>query len=314
MSASIHAIGTQKPLPIIPAQSIPEAVTNLLRDGWTRLECPGLGRRHEQVIANFIGMCNDPNRDAYAVHDQRELDPQGEPDLGLVYRSLGQKKNNPRPDEVTEERTMYDQSKFFMHFHPRYFGYIGRTPGLIEKHRDFFLHATRMHAEANLLLFDIAEEMDRRMPGFNFLARTGLGQHWNVLRLLHYLCDGPRPDIAQRHRDRCFLTVHIRSSRGGLWFADNKDRIVSNAEETRANSVLLFFGREAWDITQGAIQGIVHGVHDTMFNDLLSRTSRQTSVFFGHAHVHPQEQAWALDHMGDLKIPEHVEAHARGSK
>ena len=118
--------------------------------------------------------------------------------------------------------------------------------------------------------------------------------------------DGDVPNIAQRHRDKSFLTIHIGSDRGGLWLADNRDTILADAGETQTDSVLIFLSRKAWEITRGTLKGIIHGVRDTTFPSLLGRMPRHTAVGFFHAEVSGDERAWAAEHMHELSIPEHV--------
>jgi isopenicillin N synthase-like dioxygenase len=163
-----------------------------------------------------------------------------------------------------------------------------------------------MHDEASLLALEIAEEMDRQMPGYAFSQRMQRVWNENLLRLLRYLCDGDVPNIAQRHRDKSFLTIHIGSDRGGLWLADNRDTILADAGETQTDSVLIFLSRKAWEITRGTLKGIIHGVRDTTFPSLLGRMPRHTAVGFFHAEVSGDERAWAAEHMHELSIPEHV--------
>ena len=295
---------------IVPATNIGEAVHNLLKDGWTRLECPTLGRRYDTLIDSFLRMVSSPESEKYVIGAPRELDKDGEPDIGLIFKAKGQKKPHPRADEIAEGRTAYDSTKWTHHFKPRLLGYLDKTPGLLESHDTFFLESARMQSEAALLMLEIAEEMDRAMPGYDFAQRFLLGDSKHVTRLLHYLCDGPA-EIAQRHRDQCFITGAIRSSRKGLWLVDNHGTIIRSAEETRPDSILIFFGRKAWEITRGRIQGIVHGVKDTSAHNPLTRKPRQSAIFFGHADVLPEEANWARDHMSDLTIPQHVEQWAK---
>ena len=296
---------------IVPAQDVGEAVHNMLERGWTRLEYPSISRRFEQLVSSFIAMISDEARDQYVITDPRELDADGEPDLGLMFKAKGQLKPQPRPDEIAEGRLRYDSTKAVHHFNPRLLAYLGRTPGIIEKHAEFFLESARLHAATALLVIELAEEMDRRMPGYDFAGRVRMMETVHKSRLLHYECDGPTQEIATRHRDKCFITPHVRSSRGGLWLVDSEDTIVPDAEETRANSVLLFFGRHAWEITRGRLKGIVHGVKDTTFGDLIGRTPRQTLVSFMHAHTTAEDRAWAKDNMSQLNIPAHVERFAQ---
>lgn len=297
--------------PIVPAEDVGEAVHNMLAHGWTRLEYPSISRRFEQLISSFITMINDEMRNQYVISDARELDGDGEPDLGLIFKAKGQLKLNPRPDEIAEGRLRYDSTKAVHHFNPRLLAYLGRTSGVIEKHAEFFLESARLHAATVLLVIELAEEMDRRMPGYNFAERVRMMEYEHKSRLLHYLCDGPTQAIATRHRDKCFITPHARSSRGGLWLVDSKDMIVPDAEETRANSILLFFSRQAWEITRGKLKGIVHGVKDTTFDDLVGRTPRQTLVSFVKAHTTDEDRAWAKDNMSQLNIPAHVNRFAQ---
>lgn len=296
--------------PIVPAQDIGEAVHNMLERGWTRLEYPSISRRFEQLVSSFIAMIGDEMRDQYVITDTRELDTDGEPDLGLIFKAKGQVKPRPRPDEIAEGRLRYDSTKAVHHYNPRLLAYLGRTPGVLEKHAEFFLESARLHASTVLLVIELAEEMDRRMPGYGFADRVRMMEWEHKSRLLHYECDGPTQEIATRHRDKCFITPHARSSRGGLWLVDNRDTIVPDAEETRANSVLLFFSRQAWEITRGKLKGIVHGVKDTTFNDLVGRTPRQTLVSFVKAHTTEEDRAWAKDNMSQLNIPAHVDRFA----
>lgn len=291
---------------IVPAKDVGEATYNLLRNGWTRLEYPTLSRRFEPVVATFIGLTNDPDRGRYLVKHHREIDD-GEPYLGLMESTKGQLKSKPRKDEIAENRLRYDETKFKFHLNNRLLGHYGKIPGLIEAHHEFLLQLSRMHSEAIVLGLDIAEELDRQLPGYGFFERMLMAEQAALSRLLRYMCDGESPGIATRHRDKDFLTIHERSDRGGLWLADNNDMIIPDAQETLANSVLLFFGRKAWEITRGKLKGIVHGVRDLTFHDLTRRMPRHTAVTFLHAHVSKEEQAWADDHMSDLTIHPHVD-------
>lgn len=291
---------------IVPAYSIEEAAQNLLRDGWTRLSYGTLSRQFNPVIKTLRAITEDPERHLYEIRDARELDADGEQDLGLIIKPKGGTKTRPRKDEIAEGRLTYDDTKFTYQHKQRILGYYARHPGLIEKHPEFFLHTARMHDEASLLALEIAEEMDKQMPGYAFAQRMQKTWSKNLLRLLRYLCDGDVPNIAQRHRDKSFLTIHIGSDRGGLWLADNKDAILADAGETQTDSVLIFLSRKAWEITRGNLKGIVHGVRDTTFTNLLGRMPRHTAVGFFHAEVEDDERAWADEHMHELTIPDHV--------
>ena len=211
---------------------------------------------------------------------------------------------------MAEGRLRYDSTKYTHHFKPRLLAYLGRKPETIDAHSEFFLHNARMYSEATLIMLEVAEELDRQLPGYGFAERTRARDHHHLLRLLRYVCDGPTPDIAIAHRDKNFMSVHIRSDRGGLWLADSKNHVIRDAEETRSNSVLLFFGRDAWRITRGRLKGIIHGVKDQTFNDLTGRMPRHTAVAFGHATCTKEDEAWALDHMSDLTFTPNVKQWA----
>jgi hypothetical protein len=293
-------------LRIVPARDIGEAVNNLLQNGWTRLAYPALARRFDHVVSTFTAMTLDDRRDDYVINDLRELDEQGERDLGLIEKARGQVKLNPRPDEIAEGRDRYDSTKFVHQYKPRLLGYLSKKPGAIERHAEFFLENACMYSESTLLMLEIMEELDRQLPGFSFAARFKACDHDHLLRLLRYLCDGP-PDIAQAHRDKNFITLHPRSDCGGLWVVDNNGRIIKDAEETRDDSVLLFFGRKAWEATHGKISGIIHGVKDRTYADAV-RIPRHTAVGFGHVELMPADREFYRANVGKLTFPSHVKA------
>ncbi len=293
---------------IVAAKDIGEAVHNLLKNGWTRLECESLARTFDPVIATFIDVTKDADRKRFVVDARRELDADNEPDLGLFLREKGHPKLKPRQDEIAEGRLTYDDTKFVYHHRPRVLGYYSRIPGLIERHVEFFAHISRMHGESQLLIHEIAEELDRQFPGFGLYERSLEGEWKTVTRLLRYLCDGPSPKMANRHRDQDFITIQQRSDRLGLWLADNNNVIQPSAEETRTDSVLIFFGRKAWAMTKGRLKGIVHGVTDTMFHDEV-RKPRHTAVSFGHAILRPDEEAWGAENANQLRLPKHVDEY-----
>lgn len=305
-SARIVKLRNPQRVPIVPAKDVGEAVHNLLRSGWTRLEYPTLSRRFETLASTFTAMTNDERRCDYVVPDARELDRQSEPDLGLIENAKGQLKLKPRADEIAEQRLRYDSTKFKHQFKPRLLGYLGRYPGRVERHAEFFLDNARMYGEATLLLLEITEELDRRLPGYRFVERVREADHHHLLRQLRYLCDGPTPDIAMGHRDQDFITIHNRSDRGGLWVVDNDGNIIAEVEETSANSILIFFGRKAWQMTRGKLQGIMHGAKDITFSDLTGRMPRQTSVFFGHVCETDEESTFLHNNASKLVFPDHV--------
>ena len=294
------------PLEVVDAQSLDEAADNLLKKGWTRLSCTTLPQRFERVISAFVPMTDDPNRPDYAIDAKREF-ADGKSELGLLETTKGTLKSNPRPDEIAEGRVREDETKYKFQFNNRLPGYYSRK-GLIERHVSFFSEVAQLHSEALLLGLEMAEKLDERMPNYGFLERMFAGEHGAMTRLLRYMCDGESPGIAQRHRDRDFLTIHVRSDRKGLWLADKNDVIVPDAQETRTNSVLMFFGRKAWEMTEGKIKGIVHGVTDTTFGDSL-RFPRHTIVTFLHAAVREDEQKWGNAHVHELTIPPHVDRY-----
>lgn len=298
---------------ITPARDIGEAVSNLLRNGWTRLEYPAVARGFTSIIESFTSMTNDPDRHHYAVTDRRELDADGEPDIGLIEKAKGQRKPNPRPDEIAEGRTRYDSTKFTHHFKPRLLGYLGRVPGAIDRHAQFFLENARMYGELVLIMQEVAEEMDRQMPGYSFAARFNACNHQHVLRLLRYLCDGP-PEIALAHRDQCFLTAHPRSDRSGpLWLLDSNGTIIEDAEETRDDSILLFLGRKAWEVTRGKLQGVPHGVKDRLCNAGTLRTPRHTAVAFSHVDRTAADLAFFKENASALTFPPQLKEWLRAA-
>ncbi len=305
MSQKVVKLKGPTPIPIEHATNLKDAVGILLKNGWCRLEYTTLSRQFDPVIEQFIKLTEDPKRERYLVEHPREIDD-GEPYLGLMQSTKGELKKNPRRDEIAEGRLRHDETKFKFHANNRLLGHYGRS-GLIREHQKFLLEVMRMHGEAMLLGQDVAEELDRQLPGYNFLERMLETEHMCLTRLLRYMCDGKSPGIATRHRDKDFLTIHTRSDRGGLWLADNRDMIIADAEETRANSVLIFFGRKAWEITRGRLKGIIHGVRDLTFDDMIGRMPRHTAVSFLHASVKADELAWADDHMNQLQIPPHID-------
>jgi len=295
-----------QPLEVVDAKTLDEAAENLLKRGWTRLTCPTMPQRFERVISAFVPLTEDPNRDEYKIDARREF-ADGQSELGLLETTRGKLKSKPRPDEIAEGRVREDETKYKFQFNNRLPGYYSRK-GLIERHVSFFSEVAQLHGEALLLGLEVAEKLDQEMPNYGFLERMFTGEHGAMTRLLRYMCDGEQPGIAQRHRDRDFLTIHVRSDRPGLWLADKNDVIVPDACETRTNSVLMFFGRKAWEITHGKIRGIVHGVTDTTFKDKL-RFPRHTIVTFLHAAVSAEEDAWGKTHVHELNLLPHVDKY-----
>jgi hypothetical protein len=291
---------------IVPARTVPDAVHELLTNGWTRLQYGTIAHQFDSLVRSLTSITEDPDRDRYVVNDEIELDSDGENDIGLIIKPRGGIKHRPRPDEITENRLAYDDTKFTFHYKQRLLGYYGRHPGLIERHAGFFLEVARMHDETSLLGLLIAQEIDRQMPGYDFVERMKQAWFDNLLRLLRYLCDGDVPNIAKGHRDKCFITIHPGSDRGGFWLLDAHGHIIADAGETARDSVPIFLSRKAWEITRGRLRGVVHGVRDTTFGSIAGRTPRHTAVCFMHAEVRADERCWAKANIDQLNVPSYV--------
>ncbi|MEI7719599.1 MAG: hypothetical protein WCI89_00075 [bacterium] len=176
----------------------------------------------------------------------------------------------------------------------------------MQEQAKFFSALSITQGQCVLLGYELAEQLDRLMPDYNFVQRMHEAEGASRLRLLRYLCDGERPGIAQRHRDQCFITIHIRSDRPQLWLANRGNtQIIEDAQETRDDSVLIFLGRKAWEITRGDLDGIVHGVLDPTFGET-GRPPRHTVVSFLHASVSQAEREWGEENMPRLAIPSFV--------
>jgi hypothetical protein len=290
------------------AATIDEAVENLLLQGWTRLTYPALGRSLETLVEPFIRVTTDPSRSDLVVSASRELDRDKEPDIGLIENAMGQVKPNPRPDEIAEGRTKFDATKFKHQFKPRLLGYVAQHSGAMDRHGSFLLENARVYGMCSLLMLEIAEALDRQMPGYNFVSRMRAADHYHLLRLLRYVCDGPF-EIARPHRDQNFISAQIGSDRGGLWLVDSTGRIVADAGETDPDSILIFWGRKMWQMTGGKIQGIIHGVKDTT-HGASSRIPRHTAVFFGHVLETTEEKEYLQANAAKLAFPDHVKAWA----
>lgn len=292
--------------PLTTAATLDAAADALLEHGYVRLLMPTVAKHIRPIITGFKRLTEDPNRAKLVVSALRERHQDGANDLGLREVRRGGTKHNPRPDEIAEGRTQYDETKYVFHYNGRALGYWADMGCIIHEHAPFFLELGMLQGRCTLLAYEMAERLDRKMPGYQFVNRLREAEQAGRVRLLRYLCDGHLPGIAQRHRDQDFITVHVHSDRPQLWLADrNNERILENAEETREDSVLIFFGRKAWEITRGKLQGIVHGVLDPTFGEK-NRSPRHTIVSFMHATVTPSEEAWAQAHIRDLKIPDSV--------
>ena len=294
------------PLPV--ARTLDEAAVNLLEYGYTRLQSRTLPRRVPTLSRRFATITEDMRRQLLVISHPREQHADGTNDLGFREVRRGDIKHNPRPDEIAEGRTEYDETKVVFHYNGRALGYwSGRgVGGLLREQGEFFSECGLIQGECVLLGYELAERLDRLLEGYNFVQRMREVEGAARLRLLRYLCDGEKPAIAQRHRDQCFITIHIRSDRPQLWLADRSNtHIIEDAQETRDDSVLVFLGRKAWEITRGKLDGIVHGVLDPTFQKE-KRLPRHTAVFFLHASVYPEEQQWGHENIGRLAIPPFV--------
>lgn len=290
------------------ARTFDEAAQNLITLGFTRLES-NLPKRFEAVVLPFAKLTEDPDGELLKIDADREKHEDGTADLGLRIARKGDIKLNPRPDEIAEGRTNYDETKFIYHGNDRALGYFAERPDLIRRHRNFFFESTLLHNECNILALEVADRLDVHLPGFAFAKRMLKVQALSRLRLLRYLCDGTSPAIAQRHRDQCFLTIHIKSDRAGLWLADrNNENIIIDVQETRDDSVLLFFGRKAWELTYGQLKGVLHGVTDPAYG-LNDRAPRHTGVDFQHVDVPEPALDWSAKNMDQLQIPHHIAMH-----
>jgi hypothetical protein len=289
---------------ICAAQSLEEAAYNLIRDGWTRLSHTALPPLFDQVIPAFADLTTDPRRDEYLIRHPREFDD-GEPALGLMPLTNGKVKPNPRLDELVEGRARKDARKFRYHHNLRSLGYFAAHPGLVERNSMFFLRTAEMFSAAILLGREIAEELDKQLPGFYFAERMRMQTDHFLLRLLRYLCTDERPEMAQPHTDRDFLTVHIRSDRPGLFLVDGHGTLITDANEDDQESILLFFGRHAWEITRGELRAIPHGVIDTTFRSR-DRAPRHTAVCFLHGYANDSSRIWAEKRVGELAMPQCV--------
>lgn len=290
------------------ALNLDQAAGNLLELGYTRLICPSLPPRFPKLVVEFAEISEDGRRKLLVIPHLREQHADGTNDLGFREVRRGNIKKNPRTDEIAEGRTKYDETKFVLHFNARALGYWSGHDAeeLLREHEQFFFELSLVQSESMLIGYEIAERFDHLLPGYGFVKRMHEAEYLARLRLLRYLCDGVEPSIAQRHRDQCFLTIHIRSDRPGLWLA-NKDhtQIIEDAQETREDSVLIFLGRKAWEITNGKLDGIIHGVLDPTFGEA-GRTPRHTAVSFLHATVRDEEQGWGTNNIHQLVIPQHV--------
>ncbi len=296
------------------APNLDQAAQNLLEFGCTRLRNLVLPRRVPKIIRGFAKITGDLRRSLLVIPDLREQQSDGTNDLGFREVRRGDTKHNPRPDEIAEGRTSHDETKFVLHYYPRALGYwSGRdVEAFIRENERFFFQLGVLQSESTLLCYEIAERFDRLLPGYNFMARMLEAECLSRLRLLRYLCDGTEPGIAQRHRDQCFLTIHIRSDRPQLWLANRDNtQIIENAQETRDDSVLMFLGRKCWEITRGKLDGIVHGVLDPTFGQE-GRSPRHTVVSFHHAGVNNEDRKWGRDNSYTLKIPPLIERFSKG--
>ncbi len=287
---------------LMTATSVDEAAQNLLEHGFTRL-VSNLPQRFNAVVPPFARLTQEPEGELLKIDHPRERHADGTSDLGLRIARKGDKKLNPRPDEIAEGRITYDETKFVYHHNDRALGYFGQHQQLLRRHREFFFASSLLHNECNVLALEIAENLDNYLPGYHFAQRLMKVQSMSRLRLLRYLCNGTSPSIAQQHRDQCFLTIHIKSDRPGLWLADRRNEyIIADAEETRDDSVLLFFGRKAWEFTRGRLQGIVHGVVDTTYESA-DRKPRHTGVDFQHIELSYEDLEWSGQHVRELVLP-----------
>jgi hypothetical protein len=294
------------------AHTLNEVAANLVRLGYTRYACPTLPARFPKVVETFAKLTQSADAELLAITDLRELHEDGKSNLGLRQVRKGELKENPRQDEIAEGRLTYDDTKFYYHGNQRTLGYFANRGGVIERHRDFFLETTLMNAECVILGLEITDRMDALMPGYNFAKRMLAREDAAVGRLLRYLCDGDKPNIAQMHRDQNFLTVHIKSDRPQLWLADRDGHIIADAQETRDDSVLIFLCRKAWQITRGALPGIWHGVLDPTFGS--DRVPRHTAVNFLHATVTEDEERWTAENIQLLRPPQHLVEYSSGLK
>lgn len=299
---------------IKPRSALYEFVRNqqiaeqFLEKGWAEIpsSVPSL---FSPIMRGFDLLVKDTERGAWKIDALMEH-RDNKPDLGLLEQRKGEKKPDPRPDEVAEGRIYFDEDKFLLHINARLVGYLFNGGADIKRYAEMLFAGIQANSSCYLLALAIAENLDRVLPGFHFFERTKEGEHDTLTRSIIYPYGERKGKTKARpHRDQCFITVHVKSSFPGLSILDNNQKEVPVNEATD-DKVLVFPGRKFFSITKGIVKGTLHGVMERRkgslvtprFERRIAQEDRKTLVAFIHCTVTPEEKIWEKENVSQLKF------------
>lgn len=195
-----------------------------------------------------------------------------------------------RDDE--EHKNIFDYYKIL----PRLLKF--RNVELENGHSMMCVYMKNIHRMCYQMLLRFSDEMDRQLPGYNFVSRVSspASKEIHLLRTLQYDPVGATKNMhaAVDHTDKDLFTIPVFSTHKGLWLGHSK-----NIYTPKENHLVIFAGQKAQLLTGaeqhyipqdgyltphlkgGQIQALKHGV--TLFPRLYGRGYERSSiVFFGH--------------------------------
>lgn len=241
-----------------PAQIFVERGLVVIPFRWSDL-VPGIIQSFGQFVA-----LPEEEKAKWRVDIPDEEDPDKRADHGYI-RTQGEQK---------ESGGVYDRKTIF-HYRPFLWQFY-RIEDLPAFAKEWLAICQQLYLRCLHTIQQFATALDAALPGYSFASRSrseyALAK--NVLRLLLYdLLKSGETVIAQPHRDRNDLTIHLAESHPGLYFTDTEKQY-----EVFPDTALLFPGKHMEARTGGQIRALRHEVRE---ENIAPTIQRWSIVFFG---------------------------------
>jgi hypothetical protein len=260
-----------------------ELVREIIRVGYGRISFP-FSKLIPGIFEGWVRLVGEPEE--YQAQWLFDVAGKGDPDDGLLVRKA---ERNPLRNES------YDD-KYFFHFRPGLWPLLAMRGVDITRYHDWLDWLGQLWMVCKLEMQDVADALDRVVPGYDFRRNFDAAGDLHKLRLLFY--SKPVQDVtgesvlASCHTDRDFMTLHVAENYSGL-VAESVDGAKALVAAER-DLAIVFPGKKAQLMTGGQIVGsemkrnvpleggILRAMPHSVMDTVGRADHRLSVVFFSH--------------------------------